>query len=328
MNDTDYLYLSAYLRAKEADLLSRDRLERMAAAPDFDEAAKVLQECGYPEMEGVTDAGLEEIFSARRAQVLDDMEKLCPEPALVEAFRLRYDYHNAKVLVKGEGAGASGEGLLSGCGRVSPETLTEAFRQDEWHSVPAPLAEALRGAKNTLARTSNPQLADIELDKAYFAELLGLTGTLSTPFYSDYVRLSIDTANLRAAVRCIRGHMDEGVLRAAVIEGGGVPAGTVARRAYSEGPGAVFPGRQLREASELGQKAVEGGPLSAFEKACDNTLTRFLAEAKRVSFGPEVAVAYLAAMEGEIVAARMVLLGKRGGVSQETLKERLRESYV
>ncbi len=328
MKSTDYLYLSAYLRAKEAGLLRRERLERMAAAPDADEAMKVLSECGYPELEGASDAVLEAAFAARRSQVLDDMEKLCPEKALVDAARLRFDYHNAKVLVKGEGAGVSGDGLLSDCGRVPAAKLREAFEQDDWRAVPRPLAETIRSARSTLARTSNPQVTDMEIDRAYYGELLSLTETLSSDFYTRYVKLCIDTANLRSAVRCLRGHMDEGVLSAALIDGGNIPVGPMVRRVYGDGISAVFTDRALAEAAALGEAAVEGAPLTPFERTCENALTRFLGEAKYVSFGPEAVVAYLAMLEGEIVAARMVILGKRSGVSHEELRERLRDCYV
>ena len=325
---TDYLYLSAYLRAKEAGLLRRERLERMAAAPNADEAAKVLAECGYPELVGASDAELEAAFSARRTAVLDDMEKLCPEPALVDAARLRFDYHNAKVLVKGEAAGAAGKELMSDCGRISAAKLTEAFDQDDWRSVPPALAQAIRSARNTLARTSNPQVTDMELDRAYYKELLSLTETLYSDFYTRFVRLSIDISNLRSAVRCLRGHMDEGVLSAAVIEGGNIPAGPMVRRIYGDGITATFTGRSLEEPAALGEAAAEGAPLTPFERACDNALTRFLDEAKLVSIGSEAVVAYLAMLESEIVAIRMILQGKCGGVTNEALRERLRESYV
>ena len=42
-----YLYLSAMLRAREAKMLTRDKAERMIDAPSFDEAAKMLTDCGY-----------------------------------------------------------------------------------------------------------------------------------------------------------------------------------------------------------------------------------------------------------------------------------------
>ena len=325
---TDYLYLSAYLRAKEATLLRRERLERMAAAPDADEAAKVLTECGYPDLEGASDEELEAAFGARRAAILSDIESLCPEKALVDAARLRFDYHNAKVLVKGEAAGSAGEELMSDCGRIPAEKLREAFDQDNWRAVPRELAQAIRDARNTLARTSNPQLTDMGLDKAYYRELLSLTETLSSDFYTRYVRLNIDMSNLRSAVRCLRGHMDEGVLSAAVIEGGNIPAGPMVRRVYGDGIAATFAGKALEEPAALGEAAAEGAPLTPFERACDNALIRFLDGAKYVSIGSEAVVAYLASIEGEIVAARMILQGKRGGVTNEALRERLRESYV
>lgn len=300
----------------------------MAEAADFDEAARLLNECGYPELAGATDGDLEKAFSVRREEFLADMERLCPEKALVEAFRLRYDYHNAKVLVKSEGAGVSGEELLSGAGRVHPQQLQEAYEQDDWRSVPPCLAAACREAKLTLARTANPQLADIGIDKAYFAELLALTETLSDGFYTGYVRLCIDVANLKSAVRCIRGGMDEGVLRTALIPGGNISTDRIGKQAYSDGVAAVFTDRALADAAAQGQQAIDGGALSPFERACDNALTRYLGDGKYVPFGPAPVVAYLAALEGEIVAARMVLLGKRDGVSPEMLRERLRDSYV
>lgn len=328
IKDTDYVYLSAYIRGRERSLLTRERLERMAAAPDFDEAAKVLMECGYPELTGVSDAELEKALTDRRRAALDDIASLCPEKALIEAFRLKYDYHNAKVLVKAEGAAAREEELLSDAGRVPPEVLQKAFAEDDWRAVPAPLGAALREARATLARTSNPQLTDIGLDRAYFAELLGLTRTLSDAFYTDYARLSIDLANLRCAVRCVRGRLDEGVLKAALLPDGTIAPDRIARTAYGEGVTAVFTGSELAGAAALGQQAIEGAPLAAFERACDNALTRRLQNAKLVSFGPAVAVAYLASLENELVAVRMVLMGKRGGVTPAMLRERLRDTYV
>lgn len=328
ITSTDYLFLSAYIRAREGKLLTGERLGRMADAPDFDEAAKILMECGYPDLSGASDRALEEAFSARRMEFLADMERLCPEKSLVEAFRLKYDYHNAKVLVKADGAGVNGEGILSACGRVAPDVLAEAWREDVWRRVPGPLSSAIREAKSVLARTANPQLSDMSLDRAYFAELLALASSIPGDFFTGWAKLSIDVANLRSAVRCIRGHMDEGVLRAALIDGGEISVSRIGKSVYGEGVQSVFRSGCLARAAEFGQKAIEGAPLAAFERECDDVLIRYLADAKLTAFGPEPAVAYLAALDGEIVAARMVLLGKRSGLSPEKLRERLRESYV
>ena len=325
--NTDYLFLSAYIRAREASLLNNERLERMINAADAQEAARVLPECGYPEVSGTDDAQLDEVFAARRAEVISEIERFGPEPALVQAFRLRYDYHNAKVLIKAEAASVDGGNLLYSCGRIKPDVLLAAFNQDDWRMIPGTFAAAIRSARSTMARSGNPQLADIELDKAWFAEQLELAQTLSSDFYTEYIRLQIDTINLRCAVRCIRGRMDESVMKAALMDGGNIPVSRILGH-ISAGVSAVFRERALASAAELGQQAIDGAPLAAFERECDNVLQRYLEKAKLIPYGPESAVAYLTSLEGEIIAVRTILLGKRSGISPEGLRERLRDCYV
>ena len=72
----------------------------------------------------------------------------------------------------------------------------------------------------------------------------------------------------------------------------------------------------------------ERGPLTAFEKACDDALTAYLDGAKSVPFGEEVAVAYLHARESELTAARTVLSGRLAGLDGEVIRSRLRDTYV
>lgn len=55
---------------------------------------------------------------------------MAPQPEVVDIFRLKYDYHNIKTLVKAAGANVSGDRLLSGNGRVAPEKLKAAVEED------------------------------------------------------------------------------------------------------------------------------------------------------------------------------------------------------
>lgn len=325
---TDYVFLSANLRAREPNLLTRERLGRMVDTPDYETAAKILAECGYPELENLTDAQLETVFAERRAKMLDELEKLAPEPALATAFRLKYDYHNIKVLVKAEGADIDGAPLLSACGRIAPDDLIKAYTEDDWRDFPETLAAAAVEAKETLAHTGNPQLTDVGLDKAYFTDFLALAESISDDFLVNYGKLSVDVANLRAAVRCVRSHMDDSVLKTALIPGGNIKADSIYLAAHDREELAAAFSDRLAKAAELGAAAIGGAPLAAFELECDNIITRYLENAKMLSFGPGVAVSYLAALEGEIVAARMVLIGKRNGLTPEALRERLRDCYV
>ncbi|NLH00339.1 MAG: V-type ATP synthase subunit C, partial [Clostridiales bacterium] len=58
---------------------------------------------------------------------------------------------------------------------------------------------------------------------------------------------------------------------------------------------------------------------------CDNVLIRFFSKAGYYSFGVQPVVAYIAALENEITAVRMILTGKLSGIDPSVIRERLRE---
>ena len=70
--------------------------------------------------------------------------------------------------------------------------------------VHRPFRRAVVQARETLNGGNDPQLADFVLDRAYFAEMAETARAVGSPFLEGYVRLLIDAANLRSAVRCAR----------------------------------------------------------------------------------------------------------------------------
>ena len=326
VKDTDYLFLSAYICAKETRMLTAAQCERMLEAAGFAECAKLLEECGYEDMSGMNATQIESALARHRDAVFAELAQLSPHKALVDVFRCKYDYHNAKVLIKAEGAHVDGTHLLSGSGRVAPERLAEAYHAEEYLALPSRLGAAIADARGILARTGNPQLADFALDKAYFGELGALAAETGSAFLAGYVKLLIDSANLRSAVRCLRMGRDAAFLRRALIPEGGYGAESVLQSAVSgENLAALFATSTLKAAAELGAEAAAGGSLTDFEKACDNTVTAYLDGARLKSFGEAPVIAYIAAVENEIAAARMILTGRLAGVPAGQIKERLRD---
>jgi V/A-type H+-transporting ATPase subunit C len=329
VTENDYLFLTAALRAREPRMLNRERIERMLEAESFSEAARILADCGYPDMSDMGAEELEAALSARRSELLDELGRIAPERQLIEAFRLKYDYHNAKTLIKAEKSKADVDRILSRSGRISPEKMKEAFNNSDYRDLPFALAEAIKEAAGILARTGNPQLADFFLDRAYFAEQLSLAEGLSGGFLKDYVKLQIDIANLRAMVRTLRMGRGASFLTTALIPGGNVkPESLAAAVAAGESISRLFSSTLLAEAASIGEEAAKGGSLTEFELCCDNTVMRFIKLAKSKSFGSEPVVAYLAAVENEITCARMILTGKLAGIKSELIRERLRETYA
>ncbi len=325
----EYLYLTALLRAREARMLTRDKAERMLEAPSFDEAAKLLTDCGYKDMSGMNAKEVDKTLNERRAAEFAELARMAPNALLVDVFRMKYDYHNAKTIIKSEAEGIERPDLMSDSGRLSPQTLTEAFREEKYLGIPTLLADAMITAKNTLARSGNPQQADFILDRAYFEELFRDAEKLDSKFLSGYARTMIDSANLRSAVRTLRMHKDADFLRTALIPGGSVsPERLVMSSVSGEGLAVLFASTILETAASLGAAAASGGTMTKFELECDNAVTAYLTNARLIAFGEEPVIAYLAALEGEITTIRMILTGRLAGIAPDVIRERLRDLYA
>ena len=321
-----YLCVSAMLRAREPKLLGSERAGRMLDAASCEEAAKLLTDCGYPDMSQMSAAEVEQTLAERRTALFEELAALTPDKMLVDLFRLKYDYHNAKAILKAEAVGSDCAHLLSDAGRVPGKRLMELYNEEKYSQLPEKLAASMAEAKAVLARTSTPQLADFVLDKAYFAELRDAADAVDSDFLKGYVMLQVDAANLKSAVRTARMHKSADFLASVLVKGGT----DIDRIAAADGEGlaAIFAHTPLEKAAAAGAEAVAGGSMTAFELACDNAVNDYIRSAKLISYGPEVVAAYIAAVENEITAVRMILTGSLAGVSAETIRERLRDLYA
>ena len=182
IKDTDYLTISARIRAMENRLLTRERMERMLDARTDDEAAKVLSECGYGELPALTHAGLDELLSNARSALYRELKGAVPDKRLVDVFQMKYDYHNAKTLIKAAAVGAEADRLLMEGGRWSAGQIKEAWQRDNLRDFTDPFRRAVVQARELLGGGGDPQLADFVLDRAYFAEMSEAAKAVGSPF--------------------------------------------------------------------------------------------------------------------------------------------------
>ena len=328
LKDTDYLFISTYLRAREKNLLTAARMERMIDAPSEEDAAKVLQEIGYGEFSAGSDRELSAALAAEREKLFADLYRYVPDKAVVDVFKVKYDYHNIKALLKAQAMNLDGGHLLLDAGRVSVEKLQRAIGEGEYDLLPKELAAASREAAEVLGTTGDPQLADFVLDRAYYEEMLDSAKRTRSKFLEGYVRATIDAANLRSAVRTLRMRKGGDFLKKVLFEGGSVPTEKILAAALGGNLEDPFRSTTLRTAAELGAQAAHGGSLTMFEKVCDDAVTAAAAKAKGVPFGVEAVIGYLVAKEIEFTAVRIIMSGRMAGIDREIIRERLREAYV
>jgi len=142
------------------------------------------------------------------------------------------------------------------------------------------------------------------------------------------VRLTVDAANLRSAVRVLRMHKGQELLRQVLLPGGDASLEAITAAVLGETSLAPLFPEILEAAALLGDEAARGGTQTAFERACDDAVNAYLQKSAMEPFGDGVLISYLAAVENDITAARVILSGRLSGVPADAIRERLRESYV
>ena len=328
IKDIDYIFLSTRIKAMERGLLSQERIERMLDAPTVEEAAKVLTECGYSEMEEITANELERVLGEQQQKVMSDLSSGAPDRNLVDIFKLRYDYHNAKVLVKAEALETEQDQLLQGGGRYDPEALATDFRREDLSRCTDWFRRGIARAREILGSTGDPQQADFILDRAYFEEMSAIAADTDSKFLRDYVALAIDVANLRSCVRAARLGKGADFLNQVLVNGGSVSVRNLAM-ARGDELGNLFRLGSLSEAAAEGasKSAPGSGSLNEFERLCDNAVMSFLSDGRRVPFGAEPIIGYIFAREAETTAIRTIISGRMAGLDGNTIRQRLRRTY-
>lgn len=332
IKDTDYLAISARIRAMENMLLTQPRMEKILEARKEEEITKILQDCNYfsgqfnPSEPAEMDAALTPV----RGRMFADMISGAPDPRYVDLFRMKYDYHNVKALLKGAALGKNVDRILMDIGRVPLKELRAAVSSGELGGLPICLGDAIVEAKEVLNTTRDPQLSDVLLDRWYYQDMTTLAEEIGSSFLQGYVRTKIDGVNLRTLVRTIRMGKNVEFLKGALVDGGNVDMAAILKVGSDRGTGLaeLYSFTDLREAAVEGATILKGGSMTQFEKLCDDGIASYLAVAQTVPFGEAPLIAYMAAHETEFINLRILLMGRITGLSNELIRARLRTMYV
>ena len=251
-------------------------------------------------------------LSQAREELLTDLGDGAPDPRYIDIFKLKYDYHNAKAILKAAAMGTSPDRMLMDMGRIGAAELKTAVESGELDKLPGALPAAVAEAKSVLDTTRDPQLSDIVLDRWMYRDMAQVAEDTGSQFLRGYVETQIDAANLRALIRTLRMGKNVDFLAAANHPAGGLNE--------------IYGPTRFAQAAEAGEAALKGGSLTEFEKRCDDAVSDYLAGAQMIPFGEAPLLAYLAARETEYTNIRILLMGRAAGLSPEVIRSRLRRT--
>ncbi|RKY04816.1 V-type ATP synthase subunit C [Candidatus Poribacteria bacterium] len=334
-DDTRYAFAVGKIKVLETRMLSRAELQRMLEAPSPQEALAVLMDSPYEEFL----SGLESPLEFERAlneelrRTYELVDSLSYDKELTDLLRLRWDFHNLKVMLKAHYLGVEPEGeAIVDFGTLDPASIREAVEEERGEErLPEPLRSALVEARAEFEESGDPQMIDISIEGRMLGYLAEKAAEYPNGFLEGYFRRVIDLNNIRNFIRLKMMGANVRLIERALVEGGYIPKRRLMRmmdEGISEIPALL--GRHPYE-DVVGpgvQDLLETRSMATFERLMDNHLINYLRPAKYAAFGVEPLIAYLLAKEHEVKLIRIIMIGKINGLPNDQIEGRLREPYV
>lgn len=331
-----FTYAVARIRYLENDLLPISFLYRLIGAPSISEIRKILGETVYGLKE-------EEDFDVmwenelRRTQGI--VREVLPDKRLKSFFSYPYDIFNLKVLLKNKLLAKRGMkknwDVLVDMGTVPVDRMISIVENEQYVYLPFYRKDSVFVLFDLLERMEKAELdtkfIDLFLDKLYFHFMLDEAKALGEPFLVEYIRTLIDLTNIMSFFRSRFAERPKSFLNDVLIPGGFVDKDKLVDL-YQDSLDVFVKSLRYSRYGDMVEKMSaifeSSKDLASLEKLRDNYLIENMKRYKYVMFGIQPIVAFAVAKEMEVKNLRIIITGKRAGLPEEILKERLRYAYV
>ena len=322
MRDTDYAYAVARIRANEVRLLPGAVLEEMANAPSYDAAVRRLAEFGWTDG---SETDLSVLLRTESEKLWRLMKETVGDPDHLRVLTALNDFYNVKAALKSMLTDADPAPYYVQPTMLDLDALTDAVSSHTFEKLGESLATAAKQAYEAATRTESGQSADVLIDAATLQYLSKQADTTDCKLLSQILRFLCDSTNIKVAVRCARTGKDLSFVESAVgpchqLDRAGLCASAVQGEAQLL---ELLSSGVYRAGAEALKKST-----TAFEKWCDDSVIELCKSAKFEFFGFAPIAAYYFAKTTEIKTVRIVLSAKLAGVSNDIIRERVRDLYV
>ena len=326
MPQPSYAYACARLSALNKRLLEPQTIQRMLDGSVSD-AMRALSDVRYGNLSDATEADVERMIEREMTEAMQEVRELSPNPGITDLFLLRADVQNLKVLLKARLLNQTESAFTPG-GLYDRETLTAFVKDKQYGALPEILRDALNTLEKRLEIRVEPRMISIALDRAYLAN--ALKQSEKHPVFLQYFRAMADFDNVLTFLRLRAMGASIETLDEVILPEGGVKY----RDLYNsyelsfDSLNKVLGKSVCQDALLQGLNAMlRTGSIAELEKARDNYLVSLLSAHKYESETIYPIIGYYLAKEREGRAVRLIITGKRNGLSDSVIRERLVKLY-
>lgn len=321
----EYAYAVARVRAKELTLLSQSDMESLISAGNYEECRRQLADFGWDSEPGEAPEGILKREHDKTWKFASELER---DPKVFRVFLYANDYHNLKVAIKEAATNREHPHVYidrSQC-VFDPQQIKRAVAEHDYASLPdSQMRDAAKEAHETLLHTGDGQLCDIIIDKAALMKIYQAGKESRDETMALYSELVVALADIKTAIRGCQTGKDQSFLLQAMA-----PCDTInvqrLSKASTDGMEAIY--AYLEHTAYAGAIPEIQRGNSAFERWCDDLMINKMRPQLHNQFTIGPIIAYIVAKENEIKTVRIILSGKINQLSDEAIRERVRETYV
>ena len=327
-DESEWIYATARVRALEKRLPDKAKLERLLEARDKAEVCALLAEYGLKLDPDDTEKGLREFLRS----VYRETDEMAADKSLLDVVKLQNDCHNVKSALKCSIVLRDPTHLLSENGTIPPEKTVYAVEERKFDLLPAHMGKAAENALEVWSKTRDPQSIDQLIDDACARDRMDAAKAGGDKFSIGLVENDVDTTNILICLRILRMTGEDADME--YLSRMLLPCGSLSHdfftTAYNDGEPALWAKLASTRYSDVASEADKHGnySLSFIEKTVENKRIDYLKNARYVLAGVPALIAYICAAEFYVKDVRIVLSGKEAGTDVETIRERLRGTYV
>ena len=323
MSDMDYTYAVARIRALEVSLFSAAMIEQLIACQSEAACLQLLSEKGWGDSD--TPLNAEAMLTRETEKIWEVIKEMHIDMSIFDVLSYPNLFHNLKAAVKEVCSSESHPGIFFEDCAISREEMLNIVREKNFSKLPSYMAGAAQEAYDTLLHTRDGQLCDVIIDKATLEAIYAAGKKAQDAILRDYAEDTVAIADIKIAVRSQKTAKTIEFMKRAMVECDSLSVDLLSKAALSsmEAICEYLSGTAYAE----GAKALAESS-SAFERWCDNRIIHTIQPQKYNAFSVGPLVAYVLARENEIKTVRIILCGKANGLSEEFIRERVREMYV
>lgn len=324
MSEVDYTYAVARTRALEVSLFTQSIIDQLMAMKTYGEALSFILDKGWGSVDAPQDDA-ETILAEERKKIWRNVRELGIPMDVFDVLSYPNVYHNLKTAIKELYMNVQRDEFYFEDTVPSRKEIRDIVAKKEFMRLPKGMDTAAAEAYETMMHTGNGQMCDVIIDRACLKAIDEAGEESGEDMLRSYAEVVVATADIKIAVRCQKTGKSAEFTQRAMAPSRAIDVGRLAKAAAS-GFDAIC---EFLNSCGYGDaaEALTQSP-SAFERWCDDYLMEMLRPQKYEMFSVGPVVAYVLARENEIKTVGIILSGKLNGLSDESIRERIRKMYV